>query len=53
MDAYKLLRDGAFVGQALPRVIAPKRDNGALTEADELHNSKIRRGRVVVEQEEV
>lgn len=50
MGDNSLLGDSAYIGQAFPFVITPKRDNGALTEADELRNSRISRGRVVVEQ---
>uniref|UniRef100_A0A3B4TUM0 DDE Tnp4 domain-containing protein n=1 Tax=Seriola dumerili TaxID=41447 RepID=A0A3B4TUM0_SERDU len=50
MGDNSLLGDSAYIGQAFPFVITPKRDNGALTEADELQNSRISRGRVVVEQ---
>ncbi|XP_051538282.1 uncharacterized protein LOC127431780 [Myxocyprinus asiaticus] len=50
MDEYSLLGDSAYIGQAFPFVITPKRDNGALPEADQLQNSNISHGRVVVEQ---
>lgn len=50
MGDNSLLGDSAYIAQAFPFVITPKRDNGALTEADELQNSRISRGRVVVEQ---
>lgn len=50
MGDNSLLGDSAYIGQTIPFVITPKRDNGALTEADEQRNSRISRGRVVVEQ---
>ncbi|XP_061589260.1 putative nuclease HARBI1 [Cololabis saira] len=50
MGDYTLLADSAYTGQEFPFVISPKLDNGALTEAEELQNSSISRGRVVVEQ---
>lgn len=50
MEDYRLLGDSAYVGQAFPFVVTPKRDNGALTDADRHHNSNISRGRVIVEQ---
>lgn len=50
MGNYQLLGDSAYIGQAFPFVLTPKRDNGALTEADEQRNAEISRGRVIVEQ---
>ncbi|KAM3867760.1 uncharacterized protein ACN63O_007456 [Diretmus argenteus] len=50
MGEYSLLGDGAYIGQDFPFVITPKRDNGALTEVDQLQNTDISRGRVIVEQ---
>ncbi|XP_061085078.1 uncharacterized protein LOC133118834 [Conger conger] len=50
MGEYSLLGDSGYIGQAFPFVITPKRDNGALSEADQLQNSKISRGRVIIEQ---
>ncbi|XP_041636023.1 uncharacterized protein LOC121504974 [Cheilinus undulatus] len=41
LGEYSLLRDSAYIGQAFPFVITPKRDNGALSEADQLQNSNI------------
>ncbi len=50
MCNYSLLGDSAYTRQAFPFIITLKCDNGALTEADQQQNSKISRGRVVVEQ---
>ncbi|KAM3876295.1 putative nuclease HARBI1 [Diretmus argenteus] len=50
MGRFMLLGDTAYIGQAYPFVTTPKRDNGALSMQDQLDNSKISRGRVVVEQ---
>ncbi|KAK7910401.1 hypothetical protein WMY93_015085 [Mugilogobius chulae] len=50
MGKYTLLGDTAYIGQAFPFTEAPKRDNGALTSADNQRNARISRGRVVVEQ---
>ena len=50
MGRFMLLGDSAYIGQAYPFILTPKRDNGALTMQDQLNNSKISRGRVVVEQ---
>ncbi|KAK7915522.1 hypothetical protein WMY93_011283 [Mugilogobius chulae] len=50
MGEYTLLGDSAYIGQAFPFIEAPKRDNGALTGADNQRNACISRGRVVVEQ---
>ena len=50
MEDYQLLGDSAYIGQAFPFIITPKRDNGALTDADRQQNFNISRGRVIVEQ---
>ena len=50
MEDYRLLGDSAYIGQAFPFIITPKRDNGALTDADHQQNFYISRGRVIVEQ---
>ncbi|KAL2083802.1 hypothetical protein ACEWY4_021575 [Coilia grayii] len=50
MERKKLLGDSAYIGQAYPFILTPKRDNGALSVEDEQNNSRISRGRVVVEQ---
>ncbi|XP_060758403.1 uncharacterized protein LOC132901096 [Neoarius graeffei] len=47
---YKLLGDGAYLCNAFPFIVTPKRDNGALGEGDLRRNGMICRGRVVVEQ---
>ncbi|XP_035847590.1 uncharacterized protein LOC118493103 [Sander lucioperca] len=49
MVDYCLLGDSAYIGQAFPFIITPKRDNGALTNADHQQNFNISRGRVIVE----
>jgi hypothetical protein len=38
------------IGQDFPFIISPRRDNGALTDADLRHNTDISRGRVIIEQ---
>ncbi|KAL2095622.1 hypothetical protein ACEWY4_007770 [Coilia grayii] len=43
-------RYSAYIGQAFPFILTPKRDNGALTDADRRQNYNISRGRVIVEQ---
>ncbi|CAL8388268.1 unnamed protein product [Boreogadus saida] len=48
MEDYRLLGDSAYIGQAFPFIITPKRDNGALTDADHQQNFYISRGRVIV-----
>ena len=50
MGENTLLGDSAYIGQAFPFIVTPKRDNGALTEGDLLQNSRVSRGRVIVEQ---
>ncbi|KAB5579381.1 hypothetical protein PHYPO_G00194410 [Pangasianodon hypophthalmus] len=50
MGEYSLLGDSAYSGQADPFIITPKCDNGALTEDDQLQNSRISSGRVVIDQ---
>ncbi|KAL0974029.1 hypothetical protein UPYG_G00214470 [Umbra pygmaea] len=50
MGQYRLLGDSAYIGQEFPFVITPKRDDGALLEADQQQNSQISLGRVIVEQ---
>ena len=50
MEDYRLLGDSAYIGQAFPFIITPKRDNGALTDADHQQNFYISWGRVIVEQ---
>ncbi|KAM3866921.1 putative nuclease HARBI1 [Diretmus argenteus] len=50
MGECSLLGDSAYSEQAFPFVITPKRDNGALTEAEQRMNVNISCGRVVVEQ---
>ena len=50
MGDYRLLGDSAYIGQAFPFIVTPKRDNGALTDADHQQNVNISRGRVIVEQ---
>ncbi|XP_074553186.1 uncharacterized protein LOC141809867 [Halichoeres trimaculatus] len=47
---HSLLGDSAYTGHAFPFIISPKHDNGALTEVDKLQNSRISRGRVVLEE---
>ncbi|XP_061572243.1 uncharacterized protein LOC133425412 [Cololabis saira] len=49
MGDYSLLGDEAYAGHGFPFIIAPKRDNGAPGEEEQLHNSQIGRGRAVVE----
>ena len=49
IEDYRLLGDSAYIGQAFPFIITPKRDNGALTNADRQENFHISRGRVIVE----
>lgn len=50
MGEYCLLRNNAYIGQDFSFILTPKRDNGALTEADEPYNAQISCRRVVVEQ---
>lgn len=50
MWRFMLLGDSAYIVQAYPFIMTPKRDNGALTLQDQLNNSNISSGRVVVEQ---
>lgn len=50
MGDYRLLGDSAYIGQAFPFILTPKRDNGALTNADRQQNYNLSRGRVIVEQ---
>ncbi|KAG7330159.1 hypothetical protein KOW79_006381 [Hemibagrus wyckioides] len=50
MGEYNLLGDSAYTGHADPFIITPKTDNGALSEEDQLQNSKISSGRVVIDQ---
>jgi len=49
MGNFELLGDSAYIGQAFPFIITPKRDNGALTDADLQQNACLSRGRVIVE----
>lgn len=49
MGDNSVLGDSAYSGQAFPFVISPKWDDGDLTEAKELQNSRIIRGRAVVD----
>lgn len=42
MADNSLLGDGPHIGLAFPFIVTPKHENGSLTEADELQNSKIR-----------
>ncbi|KAK0155181.1 hypothetical protein N1851_002505 [Merluccius polli] len=41
MGSFMLLGDSAYIGQAYPFIMTPKRDNGALTMQDQLNNSKV------------
>ncbi|KAG5275883.1 hypothetical protein AALO_G00125580 [Alosa alosa] len=50
MGEYHLLGDSAYISQHFPFIITPRRDNGALTDADLRRNADISRGRVIVEQ---
>ena len=50
MGEYRLLGDSAYIGQDFPFIISPRRDNGALTDADLRRNTDISRGRVIIEQ---
>ncbi|KAM3876298.1 uncharacterized protein ACN63O_024338 [Diretmus argenteus] len=50
MEDYQLLGDTAYIGNAYPFVVTPKRDNGALTAEEQAGNVQISRGRVIVEQ---
>ncbi|XP_051254008.1 putative nuclease HARBI1 [Dicentrarchus labrax] len=50
MGEYRLLGDSAYIGQTFPFIITPRRDSGALTNADLLRNDDISRGRVTVGQ---
>lgn len=50
MGRFMLLGDSTYIGQAYPFIATPKRDNGALTMQDQLYNSRISHGRVIVEQ---
>lgn len=47
---YMLLGDSAYISREYPFIIMPARDNGALTIQDQLRNTQICKGRVVVEQ---
>lgn len=50
MGDFRLLGDSAYISQHYPFIVTPKRDNGALSVADQQLNARISRGRVVVEQ---
>lgn len=49
MGDNSLLGDSGYSRQAFPFIISLKRDDGALTEAEELQNSRIICGRAVVD----
>ncbi|CAL8259870.1 unnamed protein product [Gadus morhua 'NCC'] len=51
MGEYRLLGDSAYIGQAFsPLPSPPRRDKGALSDAELRSNTDIVRGRVIVEQ---
>ncbi|XP_027025348.1 protein ALP1-like [Tachysurus fulvidraco] len=50
MGEYSLLGDSAYTDHADPFIITPKADNDALSEDDQLQNSCINSGRVVIDQ---
>lgn len=49
MGEYRLLGDSAYTGQADPFIVIPKCDDGTLTEDEQLQNSRISSGRVVID----
>ena len=49
MGKFKLLGDSAYICRHYPFIVTPKRDNGALSVADQQLNARVSRGRVVVE----
>jgi len=48
-NTYKLLGDSAYIANAFPFIITPKRDNGLLSTEDVARNLRVSRGRVVIE----
>lgn len=50
MGEYSLLGDSAYTRQADPFIITLKCDNGDLSEDDQLQNSRISTGKVVIDQ---
>jgi len=48
-STHKLLGDSAYIANAFPFIITPKRDNGLLSSEDVARNARISRGRVVIE----
>ena len=49
MGEFKLLGDSAYICRHYPFIVTPKRDNGALSVADQQLNTRVSRGKVVVE----
>ena len=49
MEHFYLLGDSAYIGNAFPFIVTPKRDNGRLSEEDKVQYTKISKARVIIE----
>ena len=49
MAQYFLLGDSAYISRQFPFIKTPRRDNGNLTDEERAQNTKISRGRVIIE----
>jgi hypothetical protein len=49
MGAYRLLGDTAYIIHDFAFIKTPKRDNGRMTDEDRQQNTKLSRGRVIIE----
>ena len=48
MEHFYLLGDSAYIGNAFPYIVSPKRDNGRLSEKDKVQNTKNSKARVLI-----